>query len=100
MTMAKAKVQAVINKIHRVCAGLLLISMVPAAIVSFQGDKTSVRLPPAAVPVPAHHHRDLPARPAPGSASTGRAAGSPSLEQASRMKTWVKQIAALPGGLS
>jgi uncharacterized membrane protein YfhO len=35
------KAHAVITKIHRVCAGLLLLSMVPAAIVSFQGSKTS-----------------------------------------------------------
>ena len=37
-----SKTHAVIVKIHRICAGLLLLSMVPAAIVSFQGDKTSV----------------------------------------------------------
>jgi hypothetical protein len=35
------KVHRVITKIHRVCAGGLLLSMVPAAYVSFQGDKAS-----------------------------------------------------------
>ena len=35
------KTHAIITKIHRVCAGLLLLSMIPAAIVSFQGDQAS-----------------------------------------------------------
>jgi hypothetical protein len=35
------KAHHVITKIHRICAGLLLLSMIPAAYVSFQGDKTS-----------------------------------------------------------
>ena len=34
-----SKVQAVINKVHRVCAGFLLLSMVPAAYASFTGDR-------------------------------------------------------------
>ena len=33
------KTHVVITKIHRVCAGLLLLSMVPAAYFSFTGDK-------------------------------------------------------------
>ena len=37
-----SKTERVINKIHRVSAGLLLILMVPAAYVSFQGDQESV----------------------------------------------------------
>ncbi|HUR25792.1 MAG TPA: hypothetical protein VM327_07255 [Candidatus Thermoplasmatota archaeon] len=32
----------IITKIHRICAGLLLLTMIPAAYVSFQGDKESV----------------------------------------------------------
>jgi hypothetical protein len=36
-----SKTQHVINKIHRVCAGGLLLTMIPAAYVSFQGDATS-----------------------------------------------------------
>lgn len=35
------KAQAIITKIHRVCAGLLLLSMVPAAIFSFRGEQSS-----------------------------------------------------------
>ncbi len=34
-------VHPVIRKIHRIGAGLFLLSIIPAAIVSFQGDKTS-----------------------------------------------------------
>lgn len=33
------KLHAVVTKIHRVCAGLLLLSMVPAGYASFTGDK-------------------------------------------------------------
>ena len=33
-----ANAAAIITKIHRVCAGLLLLSMVPAGYASFTGD--------------------------------------------------------------
>jgi hypothetical protein len=33
------KTERAFNKIHRVCAGLLLLSMVPAAYASFTGDR-------------------------------------------------------------
>lgn len=36
-----ATTERVINKIHRVCAGGLLLTMVPAAYFSFKGDQTS-----------------------------------------------------------
>jgi hypothetical protein len=35
------KAERVVNKIHRVCAGGLLLTMIPAAYVSFKGDATS-----------------------------------------------------------
>lgn len=37
-----ATTERVMNKIHRVCAGGLLLTMIPAGYVSFQGDKESV----------------------------------------------------------
>ena len=36
-----SKTHAIVIKIHRVCAGLLLLSMVPAGYVSFKGDASS-----------------------------------------------------------
>jgi hypothetical protein len=36
-----SKTQRVINKIHRICAGGLLLTMIPAGYVSFKGDQTS-----------------------------------------------------------
>jgi hypothetical protein len=35
------KTERVINKVHRVCAGGLLLTMVPAGYVSFKGDQAS-----------------------------------------------------------
>lgn len=35
------KAAAIITKVHRVCAGLLLLTMVPAGYASFQGDAES-----------------------------------------------------------
>ena len=37
-----SKTHAVVTRIHRVCAGLLLVSMIPAGIASFKGDPSSV----------------------------------------------------------
>jgi hypothetical protein len=37
-----SKTHRVITKIHRVCAGGLLLTMIPAGYVSFKGDATSV----------------------------------------------------------
>ena len=36
-----SKTERIINKIHRICAGGLLLTMVPAGYVSFKGDQTS-----------------------------------------------------------
>ena len=40
--MTLSKTHRVITKIHRICAGGLLLTMIPAAYVSFQGDQASV----------------------------------------------------------